>query len=163
MIKNIQNFVLGLTRASSKQLKELAYFALHVGLYKPAIFIAFYFVFVFGMEDKYYKFGASTINVREVHILLLVAFMVFVWNYVTKLLRTKLRKNDFGFGQVMVRSILNMRFILLFGIIMNVLMLKFSLQRINIYVAVVALSFIVSVYFEAKYNESAEIEWSDKK
>ena len=138
MIKNIQSFVLGLLRASSKQLKELLYFGVSVALHLPAIFVAFYFVFVFGMQDKVFAFGESTINVSEVHILLLIAFMVFLYIYYVKFLKTKLKKDSYTIGQIITRTLLKVRYVMLLTLMINVFMLKFTLTRINTYSLILA-------------------------
>ena len=162
MVKSIQAFLLGLLKASKEQIMELVYFALAIALYLPAIFVAFYFVFIFGMEAKVYQLGSSTFSFAEVHILLLIAFGIFVWVFIVKLLKTKRKANDYGIGQVLVRAVLKGRYIMLLTLMVNVLMLKFTLTKINTYSGIVLVAFLVSVYFEAKYNKNSETEWNDK-
>jgi len=162
MIKQIQTFLLGLLKASKKQIIELIYFALSVALYLPAIFVIFYFVFVFGMEEKVYQLGATTFSLGEVHILLLMALGIFMWVFIFKLLKTKRKKDEYGISQVFIRALLKGRYVILLAVMINVLMLKFTLTKINTYVGILLLAFLLSLYFEAKYNKSAKIEWSDK-
>jgi hypothetical protein len=161
MLNTIQQFVLGLLKASSKQIKELCYFALAVGLRFPSLFIVFYFVFVYGMEDKIFRFGSLTVNVKEVHILIVLGFASFMFIYISKLLKTKFKAKDYGTGQIMVRFLHKIRYILIFGGIVNLLMLKFTLTKINTYIGIVLICFLVSFWFEAKYYDSSKIEWSD--
>jgi hypothetical protein len=162
MVKEIQTFLLGLLKASKEQIMELIYFALSVALYLPMIFVVFYFVFIFGMETKVYQLGASTFSLKEIHITLLIAVGVFLWVFVVKYLKTRRRVNEYGIGQVIIRTLLKGRYLMLLTLMVNVLMLKFTLTRINTYGGVLLGAFLVSVYFEAKYNKDAQIEWSDK-
>jgi len=162
MLRTIQTFLLGLLRATREQLIELTYFALSVALYLPMIFVVFYIVFIFGMEDKVYHLGSSTFSLKEIHITLLMAVGVFTWVFFIKYLKTRRKANVFGFRQVIIRAILKGRYVMLLTLMINVLMLKFTLTKINTYSGFLLLAFLISVYFEARYNEVAEIEWSDK-
>lgn len=162
MVKSIQTFLLGLLKASREQILELVYFALSVALYLPMIFVTFYFVFIFGMETKTYQLGASTFNFKEIHITLLLAVAVFIWVFVVKYLKTRRRVNEYGIGQVLIRTLLKGRYLMLLTLMINVLMLKFTLTKINTYSGVLLGAFLLSIYFEAKYNKDANVEWSDK-
>lgn len=162
MLKNIQLFFLGLLKSSKQQLIELSWFAVSVALYIPSLFVVFYFVFVFGIDDKVISFGSYQVNLNEVHISLLIAFVMFLWIGFYKYLKTKLKKDVYTFSQVMVRFLLKTKYLVLFIATINMFMLKFSLTKINIYGGIVCACFLVSVYFENKYNKSAEVEWSDK-